>query len=185
MRSKDIQWGSNKSFILEYLHSYSKTILNNKSFLNKENRNILFDNLGCSYHMTDPLFVPQNCYWVILNMDKPFFCKSMEEIWDKLLIDEPYFNKMRQVLLEYINENHKDKNIDILIENLYKKYNVKKIFVNERVLIENLLKKNTFAKTKSQLFVWSELVEKSKSNSSELMSSSNLAHRAAFFPPDF
>ena len=173
MRSKDIKWGNKQEIILAYLHNYANTILDGKSYLNKENRNILLDERGCGLFMEDVLFVPIDCYWVILRIDKSFFSKSLLEIWGKILIDEPYSNIMRQFLLREIEQNHKDKNIQVLIENLHRKYKSQKLFPNESKLIQDLIDKNIVAKTKSQSEVWAELVKKSKLLNYEVMSEKN------------
>ncbi len=138
MRMKDIQWGSEKEKALEFLKTYSESILKGKSFLNKENRNILLDSKGCYFHITDAIFLPQNCYWVMLDIDKPFFNKSMGDIWDTLLVDEPYFNKVRKFLLSYIEQGFKEKSSQILINKLYEKYKAKNTFIDEMNLIQKL-----------------------------------------------
>ena len=173
MRSKDINWGNKQRIILAYLHNYANTILDGKSYLNTTNRNILLNKEGCFYFMEDALFVPHDCYWVILRIDKSFFSKSLLEIWGKILIDEPYSNIMRQFLLREIEQNHKDKNIQTLIENLHKMYQAQKLFPNESKLIQDLIDKNIVAKTKSQSEVWGELVKKSKLLNYEVMSEEN------------
>jgi hypothetical protein len=173
MRSKDINWGDKQEIILAYLHNYAKTILDGKSYLNKENRNVLFDERGCGFHMEDALFVPQDCYWAILGIDKAFFSKSLSEIWGKLLIDELYSNQMRQFLLREIEKNHKDKEIQVLIENLHHKYKSQKLFPNESKLIQDLIDKKIVAKTKSQSEVWADLVKKSKLYNYEVLSQKN------------
>lgn len=174
MRMKDIKWGEKKKTALEFLKTYSENILDEKYFLNKENRNILSDTNGCGYRISDALYLPQNCYWVMLNLDKAFFSKSVGEKWGFLMKNEPYFNVMRQTLLRYIKPYYKDKNIQNLLEDIHQKYGKNPDYLKEDSLVKSLIDKYDFSRTKTQKEAWLMLLEKSKPKIKAAMSSETL-----------
>ena len=179
MRMKDIKWGEKKKAALEFIKTYSENILDEKYFLNKENRNILTGTNGCGYHISDALYLPQNCYWVMLNLDREFFSKSVGERWGLLMKNEPYFNMMRHTLLRYMEPYYKDKNIQNLLEDIHQKYGKNPDYLEEDSLVKSLIDNYDFSKTKNQKEAWLMLLEKSRPKIKDAMSSENLYEWAA------
>ena len=59
MRLKDIEWGDTKNDVEDFLIHFAEQILKGKSFLSSNNRNILYQEDGCSRSLSDPIYLPQ------------------------------------------------------------------------------------------------------------------------------
>lgn len=174
MRMHDIKWQTKKKIVLKELDNVFNEVILGHGYLSEKNRNMLTNNKGCPYSISDPINLPQTFVWLIINIDTDYGASFLDKNWDILMIDDSYMNRLRYVLLNQLREYFKVPSIQLLLDKLYSKYSITKHYEKEINIIQELREKNMILKTKNQLTIWQEFIEKNKSTFDEPMSSKSV-----------
>lgn len=169
MRIRDIKWVNRKTDILVFVNSFLKQILENNSFLNAKNKNILYDLEGCPYTAGDPLTFPYACYWVTMEIDAKFATNMLDETWGLISNNEPFSNDLRGALINLLSNYYNDSNVQSFLKKLEKT----KLLNNESLRIQEIKFNYELKKSKSQFEAWEKLTSLNKTKLSHELSIEN------------
>lgn len=160
MRMRAIEWTTHKKDAIRYLNQFTKKILVGDSYLNKSNKNILHDSMGCPYTNGDPMRMPYAAYSVVMKLDANEGVKMMDATWGLLAENEPFSNNLRIGLIGLLGNEFKNADIQPF---LIKLENTSRLNT-EIQKIQEIKLKYALSQSKNQAEAWEKVALQNKVN---------------------